>query len=83
MITGFGSIRLILILCSRTKLEDARPGTPLGLEMTIFKSVSLVTEDVVLVGLEPFIEEQVLGLESFRKFGIETSMTFTSLQLSL
>lgn len=30
-------------------------------------SVPLVTEYVVLVGLEPFIEEQVVGLESFRK----------------
>lgn len=51
--------------------------------MTIFKPFSLVTQDVVLVGLEPFIEEQVVGLESFRKFGGQTFMTFTSLQLSL
>lgn len=48
-------------------MEGIGPGNPLSLEIML---VFLVTEDVVLIGLKPFIEEQVVGLESFRKFGI-------------
>lgn len=44
--------------------------------------MSLVTKHVVLIHLEPLIEQQMAGLEGVRKTRIHSSMMLTSLQLS-
>lgn len=43
--------------------------------------MAVVTEHVVLEHLEPFIEEQVIGLERVRKTATLSSMSLKSLQL--